>query len=162
MTANQAGLEFLKIPFGAGGSEHVAGVDAELRKYRRQFVHEGDVEIALRVLDHLGSLSHLDRRRAVYAGGDHRAVQAPVAQAPAAAATTPVDPAEPAAMALGYVIDATKVDGAKFKTYSAGQLCSNCALFGAKAGEAAGPCPLFGGRPVAAKGWCSGYIKKAA
>ena len=87
---------------------------------------------------------------------------APVAQAPAAAATTPVDPAEPAAMALGYVIDATKVDGAKFKTYSAGQLCSNCALFGAKAGEAAGPCPLFGGRPVAAKGWCSGYIKKAA
>ncbi len=89
---------------------------------------------------------------------------APVAKAPAAAAaaTTAVDPAEPAAMALGYVIDATKVDGAKFKTYSAGQLCSNCALYGAKAGEAAGPCPLFGGRLVAAKGWCSGYIKKAA
>ena len=41
---------------------------------RRQLVHEGDVEIALGVLDHLGGLRHLDRRRAMDAGGDHRAV----------------------------------------------------------------------------------------
>ena len=91
---------------------------------------------------------------------------APVAQTPAVpavgASTTPVDVSEPAAIALGYVTDATKVDGAKFKTYAAGQACANCALFGAKAGDTSGPCPLFGGRPVAAAGWCSGYIKKAS
>ena len=91
---------------------------------------------------------------------------APVAQAPAVpavgASTTPVDVSEPTAKALGYVTDATKVDGAKFKTYAAGQLCANCALFGAKAGDTSGPCSLFGGRPVAAAGWCSGYIKKAS
>ena len=65
-------------------------------------------------------------------------------------------------MALGYATDATKVDGAKFKNYAAGQLCANCALFGAKASDTSGPCSLFGGRPVAAAGWCSGYIKKAS
>ena len=97
---------------------------------------------------------------------------APVAQAPtpapspapAAAATNaaPVDPTEPTAVALGYVSDATQADGTKFKTYTAGRSCSNCALFGGKAGDASGPCPLFAGRAVSAKGWCSGYAKKAA
>ena len=89
------------------------------------------------------------------------AAEAPAAPA-AAVKTTPVDPAEAAAVALGYVSDATQADSAKFKTYTAGQTCSNCALFGGKAGDAAGPCPLFGGRAVNAKGWCSGYAKKAA
>lgn len=87
---------------------------------------------------------------------------APPAAAPAAANTTPVDPSEAVAIALGYVTDATKADSAKFKTYVAGQACSNCALFAGKAGDASGACPLFGGRAVAAKGWCSGYAKKAA
>ena len=87
---------------------------------------------------------------------------APPAAAPAAANTTPVDPSEAVAVALGYVTDASKADSAKFKTYAAGQACSNCALFAGKAGDASGPCPLFGGRAVAAKGWCSGYVKKAA
>lgn len=94
----------------------------------------------------------------------------PVAEAPAAAPatpaaaanTSPVAQSEPAAIALGYVTDATKTDSAKFKNYSAGQLCSNCALFGGKAGDAMGPCPLFAGRSVNAKGWCTGYAKKAA
>ena len=87
---------------------------------------------------------------------------APAAALPAAANTAPVDPAEPAAVALGYVTDATKTDRAKYKTYSAGQVCSNCVLFAGKAGDASGPCSLFGGRPVSAAGWCSAYAKKAA
>ena len=90
------------------------------------------------------------------------AAEAPAAPAAAAANTTPVDPAEPAAQALGYVSDATKADSARFKTYTAGQNCSNCALFGGKAGDASGPCPLFGGRTVSANGWCSGHVKKSA
>ena len=89
------------------------------------------------------------------------AAEAPAA-APVAANTTPVNPAEPSAMALGYVSDAAKADSAKFKTYTAGQSCSNCALFGGKAGDASGPCPLSAGRAVNAKGWCSGHAKRAA
>ena len=87
---------------------------------------------------------------------------APTAPPPAAANTAPVDPAEPAAVALGYVTDATKTDSAKYKSYSAGQVCSNCVLFAGKAGDASGPCSVFGGRPVSAAGWCSAYAKKAA
>ena len=74
VAADQARLERQEIPFGRRGGQHVAGVDAELLEDRGQLVHERDVEIALRVLDHLGGLGDLDRRRAMDAGLDHRAV----------------------------------------------------------------------------------------
>lgn len=64
------------------------------------------------------------------------------------------------AVALGYVADATKADKAKFKTYAAGQKCSNCQLYQGKATDAAGGCPLFGAKQVAGPGWCSAYAKK--
>ena len=67
---------------------------------------------------------------------------------------------DPQAVALGYVADATKADKTKYKTYAAGQLCSNCALYQGKATDAAGGCPLFAGKQVAGKGWCSAYAKK--
>lgn len=67
---------------------------------------------------------------------------------------------DPQAVALGYVADATKADKAKFKTYAAGQLCNNCALYQGKVTDAAAGCPLFAGKQVAAKGWCSAYAKK--
>ena len=86
-------------------------------------------------------------------------VEAP-APAGAAAPQAAVDPAEPAAVALGYVADASQADKAKYKTYVAGQACANCALCAGKAGDATGPCPLFAGRVVNAKGWCSAYAKK--
>jgi len=73
-----------------------------------------------------------------------------------------VDEKDPVAVSLGYVADATRTDTAKYKTYAAGQVCDNCALYTGKAGDAAGPCPLFAGRQVAAKGWCVSYVKKAA
>jgi hypothetical protein len=64
------------------------------------------------------------------------------------------------AVALGYVADATKADKAKFKTYAAGQKCSNCQLYQGKATDAVGGCPLFGAKQVAGPGWCSAYAKK--
>ncbi len=72
--ADQARREGEKIPFRRGGRQHVEGVDAELAENRGQLVHEGDVQIALRVLDHLRGLGDLDRRRPVDAGLEHRAV----------------------------------------------------------------------------------------
>ena len=81
--------------------------------------------------------------------------------ASAARAQAKLEEKDPQAVALGYVMDATKADVKKFPKYAAGQNCGNCALYQGKAGDAMGNCPLFAGKPVAAKGWCSAYAKKA-
>ena len=65
-----------------------------------------------------------------------------------------------AAMAVGYVSDATKADKKKYPTYAAGQRCGTCILFEGKASDAAGQCPLFPAKRVAAQGWCSSWAKK--
>ncbi len=83
------------------------------------------------------------------------------ASANAFAAPPMVAESDAQAAALGYKADATKVDKAKFATYKAGSLCSNCALYQGKAADAAGACSLFPGKNVAGKGWCSAYAKKA-
>ena len=82
-----------------------------------------------------------------------------VAAASAAQAAQVADN-DPAATALGYKSDATKVDKAKSPKYAAGQNCANCALYQGKAGAAAGGCPLFAGKEVSAKGWCNSWAKK--
>ena len=69
-----------------------------------------------------------------------------------------VDPGDAAAVALGYVANATTSKNAKYTT---GANCANCALFGGKTGDASGPCPLFAGKLVASAGWCTAYAKKA-
>ena len=74
VAADKARGEVEEIPLGPSRGKHVAGVDAELVEDRREFVHERDVEIALRVLDHLGRFGDLDRRRLVQAGLDDRAI----------------------------------------------------------------------------------------
>jgi len=68
---------------------------------------------------------------------------------------------DPAAVALGYSEDATKVDAKKYPAWAAGHVCSNCQLFQGKAGDAWGPCSAFGGKLVNAKGWCAAWVKKA-
>ncbi|MBV8259971.1 MAG: high-potential iron-sulfur protein [Paraburkholderia sp.] len=68
---------------------------------------------------------------------------------------------DPTSQALGYKLDAAKVDKAKFAKYAAGQDCSNCSFYQGKPGDAFAPCPMFGGKQVAGKGWCSAYNKKA-
>jgi hypothetical protein len=72
-----------------------------------------------------------------------------------------LDEKDPQAVALGYVHDATRVDAKKWPKYAAGQLCSNCALYQAKATDPWGGCPLFAGRQVAGNGWCNAWAKKA-
>lgn len=63
------------------------------------------------------------------------------------------------AVALGYVEDATTVDGGKYAQYQAGQACANCMLF--QGGDAArGACSIFPGKSVKATGWCSVYAAK--
>jgi High potential iron-sulfur protein len=79
----------------------------------------------------------------------------------ASAAGAPVDPSEPQAKALGFVVDASKVDAKANPNFKPGQMCSNCLQAPtAKPGMAEVPCNIFAGRPVAAKGWCKVWVKR--
>ena len=68
------GVKFRKFHLVARRRQHVLGVDAEHVEDGGEFVHERDVEIALRVLDHLGGFRDLDGGRLVQPGGDDRTV----------------------------------------------------------------------------------------
>ncbi len=83
------------------------------------------------------------------------------AKAAVAADAPKLDPKDPQAVALGFVLDASKADKAKYPKYAAGQSCGSCQLFQGKPGDANGGCALFAGKQVPAKGWCSAYTKKA-
>ena len=72
-----------------------------------------------------------------------------------------VDENDPAAKAIGYRNDATKVDAAKYPSYAKGKVCSGCQLYQGKPGDASGACPIVGGKLVSANGWCTAWVKKA-
>jgi hypothetical protein len=75
VAAHQARFERQEVPFAAGGRKHFASVEAETREQHGQFVDQGDVDVALGVFDHFGSLGHTDAAGLVGAGGDDGAVQ---------------------------------------------------------------------------------------
>jgi hypothetical protein len=79
----------------------------------------------------------------------------------ASAAVANITETDPAAAALGYKGDATKVDIKKFPNYVKGQQCAGCQLYVGKPTDAAAPCGVFGGKLVAGKGWCAAWSKKA-
>jgi hypothetical protein len=70
-----------------------------------------------------------------------------------------IDEKDPAAVALAYKHDATKVDAKANPTYKAGNNCLNCQFYQGK--DAWGACPMVGGKLVAGKGWCKVWAKKA-
>ncbi len=78
-----------------------------------------------------------------------------------AAALPALDPADPTAKALGFVTDATKVDGAANPTYKPAQKCATCAQFQGKAGDASGACNIFAGKSVPSGGWCKVWAQKS-
>ncbi len=106
------------------------------------------IDIQRRDLLTIGSLAIVSAALALRAGRS------------SAQAGSRVDENDPAAQALGYRHDASKVDGKKFANYRAGQTCSNCQLFQGQAAAAWGACPIYGGKQVDAKGWCNAYVKK--
>ena len=69
------GPERQEVPLGAGRLQHFLGVDAEAVEDQRQLVDQRDVDVALRVLDHLGRFGDADARRLVRAGLDDARVQ---------------------------------------------------------------------------------------
>jgi len=75
VAADQAGAEGQEVPFAAGGFQHFQGVDAELVEDQRQLIHQGDVEVALGVLDDFGGFGDADAAGRMGAGGDDLAVE---------------------------------------------------------------------------------------
>ncbi len=72
---------------------------------------------------------------------------------------------EPLAQAMGYTMDATKVDTAKFPKRAgeagAKQFCHNCALYAGEPDSESAPCSIFQNRLVSGNGWCNAWVAKA-
>lgn len=68
---------------------------------------------------------------------------------------------DPAAAALGYKVDASKVDGKKYPSYASGRICAGCQLYAGNPTDPAAPCNIFAGKLVSGKGWCAAWAKKA-
>ena len=88
------------------------------------------------------------------------AVPAAALIAKSAAAAEPVNEADPTALSLGYVTDASKVNAKANPNYKPGQDCANCLQYTGKAGAADGPCALFPNKTVKAAGWCKAWMLK--
>lgn len=74
--------------------------------------------------------------------------------APPSAPRSRLDENDPAAKALNYLEDASKVDPRRFPSYRRGQSCTTCALIEFGTARLRG-CSLFPGKLVVAAGWCS-------
>jgi hypothetical protein len=68
-----------------------------------------------------------------------------------------LDVKDPAAVAVGYVENASEVDAKKFASYARGSTCGNCLLLQGAAGPAYRPCDFFQGKLVAVAGWCTAW-----
>ena len=58
MSAHQTRFELYEIPFRSSSLNHVIGIDAHSIEYLGKLVHEGNVDVALRILYYLRSLSY--------------------------------------------------------------------------------------------------------
>ena len=71
---------------------------------------------------------------------------------------------EALAQAMGYKLDASSVDTARFPKRAgdtgATQFCYNCALYAGETDAEFAPCSIFQNRLVAGKGWCNAWVIK--
>jgi High potential iron-sulfur protein len=78
----------------------------------------------------------------------------------AAGEVPPLDPDDPAAVALGFVTDTTKVDASVNPAHQPMQKCGTCSQFQGKPGDARGGCNIFAGHSVPQGGWCKVWAQK--
>ena len=75
VAANEAGREWEKVPFAAGGLKYLLGVYAQLVEQNCQLIDQCDIQVALCVLYDLGRLGDLDAARQIGAGTDDALVE---------------------------------------------------------------------------------------
>ena len=75
VATDKAWFEGEKVPFGGSGGKHFVGVDPHAVEDHGQFVHKGDIDVALGVFDHFGRFGYPDGGGEVRSGGDNGAVE---------------------------------------------------------------------------------------
>ena len=77
-----------------------------------------------------------------------------------AAGLAPLDPNDPTAKSLGFVLDTSKVDASANPTHKATQKCATCAQFQGNASDASAGCNIFAGHSVPQAGWCKVWAQR--
>jgi len=85
-----------------------------------------------------------------------------IGKASQAAELIPLDASDPAATALGFVIDASKVDASLSANFKAGQHCAVCAQYQGKPTDPRAGCSIYVGRSVPAGAWCKAWVQRSA
>ena len=106
-------------------------------------------------------MQHTLSRRHLIRGVLSAAALGLVAKESKAAELTPLDANDPTAKALGFVLDASKVDAGVNSTFKVGQHCGACAQYQGKVGDAKGGCVIFAGHSVPANGWCQAWTQRS-
>src|SRR5574344_2027799 len=75
MSSHQTGTHWNKIPLACGSLNHVVSVDTHGVENLGYFVHKSDIDVALCVLDNLGSLCHADTWGSMGAANQHRGIE---------------------------------------------------------------------------------------
>lgn len=75
VAADHAGAKRQEVPLAACGLQHLQCVDADALEDDREFVDEGDVQVALAVFNHFGSFGHFEAAGFPGARFDDAAVQ---------------------------------------------------------------------------------------
>ncbi|MNV71717.1 hypothetical protein D3C71_1647540 [compost metagenome] len=75
MATHQSRTKRQEVPFGASRLQYFKCVNPESVKDEAEFIHQRNIHIPLRVLNHFGSFGHLDATGLVSAGGDDLPVQ---------------------------------------------------------------------------------------
>jgi hypothetical protein len=68
-----------------------------------------------------------------------------------------LDPADPVARSLGFVLDASKVDRSANPTFKPGQHCGVCMQFQGKSSDPTAGCGIYAGHSVPSGGWCGAF-----
>ncbi len=71
--------------------------------------------------------------------------------------TEQVSESDPYARSMGFRLDTSKVDQARYPRHDASQTCAKCQLYDGKPNEPMGPCSFYGGRLVSVNGWCRNF-----
>src|SRR5580698_1226149 len=65
-----------------------------------------------------------------------------------------LDPADPVAQSLGFVLDASKAATKTNPTITPGQHCGVCIQYQGKGSDVAAGCSIYAGHSVPSRGWC--------
>ena len=76
MSADQSRPERQEIPFRAGCLQHFFRINADTFENHRQFVHQRNIDVALRIFDDFGGLCNLDTGCLVRSRSNNRCVDA--------------------------------------------------------------------------------------